>query len=63
MKVSELIQILQAYNQDAIVHVQKRDAYSMQFDEGWRPVTDVDIENATSWDHDNNCAIPEVYIQ
>lgn len=60
MKVHELITILQGFDPDAIVN---RYEYSNGWGEDWKPITDVDQDSSGSWDHDNNCAIYEVFIQ
>jgi len=60
MKVHELITILQSLDQEAVVN---RYEYSNGWGDDWKPITDVDQDSSGSWDHDNNCAIYEVYIQ
>lgn len=60
MKVHELITILQGFDPEAIVN---RYEHSNGWGEDWKPITDVDQDSSGSWDHDNNCAIYEVFIQ
>lgn len=60
MKVHELVTILQTLDQEAIVN---RWEFSNGWGSDWTPISEVDQDSSGSWDHDNNCAIYEVFIK
>jgi len=62
MKVSELIEALQKSNPDSLVN---RFEYDVNGDgtTDWVYIRECIEETSGVWDHDNNCAIYEVFIQ